>query len=169
MKKTKKPNKAIWAACILLCLVLLSTCLSSNIYAKFVSGASGADRARIARFHPTSDLNAGTTDGAYEISLRNSSEVAVYYTVTVQPYNPGQISSCSLNGVAGTAKDDGSFVFDRVDALKPGGSDTATLLLSADPSFDDPDVAPDLSFSSSSSVYDLDCPFTVTVSYEQIR
>lgn len=171
MNKTKKPNKALWAACVLLCLVLISTHFASGLYAKYVTGTADGDKARVSSFHPTAVMTAGTENGSYNISLHNSSETAVRYSVTVMPQNPGQIASCKLGEKTITEpNDDGAFIFTNVGSLIPGKDASAQLTIQLDSSYSDPDVVPQvLDFSNESlTVSTSGCPITVTVSYEQI-
>ena len=85
------------AAGILLCLVLVSTALVSGMLARFASGDGASDSARVASFNVTGDgftktVNFDVTmgpgsvlgEGAKEFSVKNQSEVAVSYTVTIR-------------------------------------------------------------------------------------
>ena len=116
-------------------------------------------------------MTAGTENGSYNISLHNSSETAVRYSVTVMPQNPGQIASCKLGEETITEpNDDGAFIFTNVGSLIPGKDASAQLTIQLDSSYSDPDVVPQvLDFSNESlTVSTSGCPITVTVSYEQI-
>ena len=79
----------IRVALILLCLVMISIHLMSGMYARYTTKGSGGDDARVAKFEVeiTGDSNAVAvdcakiTDNAYSITISNTSEVAVRYTL----------------------------------------------------------------------------------------
>lgn len=78
-------------AAVLLCLVMVSIHLMSGMYAKYTTNGSGNDDARVAKFdvNITGDAEAvvvdcaKSTDNVYSITIANTSEVAVSYTLAV--------------------------------------------------------------------------------------
>lgn len=81
----------------IVCLVMVSTSMSSGLYAKYVTFDSASDSARVAKFNVTisditahgsnklvtfidSDVSAGTS---YSFSISSNSEVAVSYKIVV--------------------------------------------------------------------------------------
>lgn len=49
MTKNKK-NRPMYAACILLCLVLITAHMTSGLYSRYTAGGSGSDSARVISF-----------------------------------------------------------------------------------------------------------------------
>ena len=92
MTRNKK-NIPMYAACILLCLVLITTYMTSGLYARYTAEGLGSDSARVATFDITnSDLRfsekmridiAPAEDEVKEIAINNKSEVVVKYTLKV--------------------------------------------------------------------------------------
>lgn len=93
-KTNRKVNIPMCAALILLCLVLVSSHLTSGLYARYTSSSTGSDSARVAKFEVetsgadenisvTAD-NSGSNNGTYIITIENKSEVAVSYNVSYQ-------------------------------------------------------------------------------------
>ena len=97
-KKTVKVNIAMCIACILFCLTLISIRLTSGLYAKYMTSASGGDSARVITF---GDLTLTETGDFYEdnklmiipgVDLQKkavvnftSSEAATYVFIEVVP------------------------------------------------------------------------------------
>lgn len=83
---------------VLLCLVLISFWMMSNIYAKYSTQASGSDDARVAKFDITEailddnsvvseELSFDLAPGEkklYEVQVTNESEVAVEYSISAE-------------------------------------------------------------------------------------
>ena len=83
---------------VLLCLILISFWMMSNIYAKYSTQASGSDDARVAKFDITEAiLNNGSEanetlsfdlapgeEKIYTVQVTNKSEVAVEYSITAE-------------------------------------------------------------------------------------
>lgn len=98
MKVKRHRNKALSAAAILLCLVLVTTVLVSGVFARFSVGDSGTDSARVAAFAVsgtgfTQTVNLGVkmnpgdeADRAKHFSflVTNDSEVSVDYIVNIR-------------------------------------------------------------------------------------
>ena len=87
-------NWILRIAALLLCMVVISFCGVSNLYARYTTSASGEASARVAQFKVT---ETGTMSSAftipnmapgdtktYEIQVTNQSEVAVRYTITAK-------------------------------------------------------------------------------------
>ena len=169
MKQRKKTGLALGAACVLLCLVLISAHFASGLYAKFIVNTRGGDSARGASFRVGAEMTGAA--GVYGLSFANSSETAVSYSVKVQPQAPGMFSAISLDGAVASAPDEnGAVTFADVGTLAPGANGTAALTLIVDPAYVDPDAgsdAPDFSNDDTASV-ETELPFTVTVTFVQI-
>lgn len=170
MKQWKTSGLALGAACVLLCLVLISSHFASGLYAKYIINASGSDGGRAAVFR----IGAAMTGeaGAYGLTFTNDSETAVSYSVTVRPREPGMFSAIHLDGITDSTPDaTGAVTFSRVGSLAPGSSGTAALTLVVDPAFAAPDAVSDLlDFSNDSSASaEAQLPFSVIVTFEQIN
>ena len=88
------------AAVVLLMLVLVSTSLVTNRYARYTTTAYGEDSARVAKFSVTDVVNGFESEAEVDIrftpgysypvkiTVTNDSEVAIRYSVTPEvPYN----------------------------------------------------------------------------------
>ena len=108
MKKSNKKTPIVFYVGILLaCLTLVSIHMTSGLYARYTTSASGQDSARVARFEVTETLKVikadGTTENTfvvgdvlrpgvsttYTFTVRNNSEVAVSLTVQNTKYSIG--------------------------------------------------------------------------------
>jgi len=88
-----KLNIPMCAACVLLCLTLISIHFCSGLYARYVTQGSGGDSARVAVFDVTDDGGYFSVDFVVScspgvaaekvIKVGNKSQVAVAYTVTI--------------------------------------------------------------------------------------
>lgn len=170
MKVTRKHNPALWVAAVLFCLVLISTSMNSGMLARFRSLARGNDRARVASFSVTADMNPDETDPACRlISFSNTSEVAVSCSVVIS------FTEEVPDGLIGTVKlGDQEKAFARevtfdVGSLAAGASLPEPLKLSfelnaASGSSDDPNFDNQNVNGSAGTI-----PFTVTVEFSQIN
>ncbi|MBR2445481.1 MAG: hypothetical protein IKB28_02300 [Clostridia bacterium] len=105
MKKSNKKTPIVFYVGILLaCLTLVSIHMTSGLYARYTTSASGQDSARVARFEVTETLQVikadGTTESTfvvgdvlrpgvsttYTFTVKNNSEVAVSLTVQNTKY-----------------------------------------------------------------------------------
>lgn len=88
----RKRNIPMYLAGVLFCLTVISICLISGLYAKYISRDSGSDSARVAAFQVTESATSfeetllvevvpGTI--SKEIKVSNDSEVAIHYTITI--------------------------------------------------------------------------------------
>ena len=108
MKKSNKKTPIVFYVGILLaCLTLVSIHMTSGLYARYTTSASGQDSARVARFEVTETLQViradGTTENTfvvgdvlrpgvsttYTFTVKNNSEVAVSLTVQNTKYTIG--------------------------------------------------------------------------------
>ncbi len=78
------------AALLLVCLALLSSCIASGLFAKFVSGNNDDDEARVAKWNVAASANAtmellpsGNGQITYPITITRNNEVSSTCTVTV--------------------------------------------------------------------------------------
>lgn len=80
-------------AMVLLCLTMITTHLTSGLYARYIVRGSGEDDARVAKFYVTQDatkfsenLTISIEPGTLEkqIQVINDSEVAINYTLTIR-------------------------------------------------------------------------------------
>lgn len=94
-----KKNVAMYLACILLCLVLITTYMTSGLYARYTAEGIASDNARVAKFDVTDevtemsvpvdivpdDYSDGTKQGqqVLTVDVTNSSEVAAEYSLSV--------------------------------------------------------------------------------------
>ena len=73
MKQTKKTSFVLRAACVLLCLVLISAHFTSGLYAKYIVSATGSDTGRTASFRVSAAM--GFSPTRPECSLPPSSAI----------------------------------------------------------------------------------------------
>lgn len=94
MSRSEQLKKGILrTAALLLCLTLLSMCATGKMYARYSTGVSYSDGARVAQFHVTEagDLTqtitiAGMKPGdteTFDVEVTSDSEVAIYYSIAV--------------------------------------------------------------------------------------
>lgn len=89
-------NKVMYALAVLLCLTLASMCLMSHMYARYATGATGSDSARIAIFGHNESINVDSfpsnwkpgTKYAFNITVsdqknKETSEVSQKYNIEV--------------------------------------------------------------------------------------
>lgn len=82
MGKTKL-NIPMVAALILLLMTMISVHMTSGLYARYTTSASGTDSARVAKFDVDSAVSRND-DGTYTLTVTNKSEVAVEYSIVVE-------------------------------------------------------------------------------------
>ena len=171
-KKPLKLNTMLKLAGILLCLVLATTHLASNLYAKYTANDSGSDSARVAAWDvEASGTNASnvkidlataatansTVSNTYKVTVTNKSEVASNYDIIVvfDKALSDEIT-LKLDGGAKTATttDNKEFVFSNVGQLGVGNT-SATHTLTFAANYADVDV-------------DYSYNFNVKVDFEQI-
>lgn len=90
----QKENKIIYAAIVLLSLVLVSFWLLSNMYARYTTQTEGSDSARVAKFNVTETGTATQRvkiddaypgfEKTYDVSVTNNSEVALDYVMEIK-------------------------------------------------------------------------------------
>ena len=100
--KSTRINIPMCAACVLLCLTLLSIHLTSGLYAKYTATATGSDSARVAKFEvdvsgqDLADITctqSNTDSSTYTITITNTSEVAVQYKLSLlEPVLPNGVT-----------------------------------------------------------------------------
>ena len=166
MKQRKTTGLALGAACVLFCLVLISSHIASGLLAKYVVNVPGSDSGRGAAFR----VNAAMTgeDGIYGLTFTNDAETAVSYSVKVQPKDPGMFSAITLGSLTAAADATGAVVFPDVGTLAPGAVGTAALTLLVNPAYADPDATEEPGLSGGTSAAETELPFTVTVTFVQI-
>ena len=90
----KKKINIVRAACVMLCLTLVSVYMTSGMFAKFATGGKKDDKGRVAAF----DVDVGDggineyafveeemqPNGDYSVTVTNKSEVAVRYTIEIK-------------------------------------------------------------------------------------
>lgn len=115
-----RENKTLKVALVLLIAVVLTTCTISGTFAKYVSGSTGSDTARVAKWDiklngeawsdtvefdlfTYTDTNVTTTgandekiiapgtEGTFEFSVKNDSEVAAKYSIELDVTNNNNI------------------------------------------------------------------------------
>lgn len=129
MKNRKKPV-GIWTdvAVLVVCLAIVTSCLSSGMLAKYASRASGGfDSARAAAFNvnavlQSSDDTIDDTPAVYKLDLTNDSEVAVRYTVFIDFNGKADGLEVIINGVSRKIVAGSEAIFENVGTLDPGAS-----------------------------------------------
>ena len=82
--KRKKASRGVLidVALLLLCLLCVTTCLSSGILAKFASRAADTETARVAGFAVSASAKQDPDDPLkYSVTVKNESETAVEYSL----------------------------------------------------------------------------------------
>ena len=174
-KQNTKVNIPMCAALVLLLLTMISVHLTSGLYARYTSTASGSDSARVAKFHVDSDhsedviVDCRSSDsGTYEITVENQSEVAIKYVLNIT-------FDKDVNGtdLTVTMKDDGNKVdckfqqnmkFTRDTPLAPGSSRTHEFTFEVHDWRTVTGKSPD----DNAGSYDWELDFTVTINVEQV-
>lgn len=117
------------AACVLLCLTLLSFHFTGGLYARYTTSASGDDGARVAKFNVTDTftetLSLSSTPGITQVRkivVTNNSEVAVSYVVTVENTTKNIPYKFSVNDSAPQL-----YQCSVPCTIAPGGDDTVTI------------------------------------------
>ena len=77
-----KLNIPMFAALILLLLTMITTHMTSGLYARYTDSATGSDSVRVAKFEVTCDVVKGEGD-TYILTVHNASEVTVKYSIEV--------------------------------------------------------------------------------------
>jgi len=153
MKKSNKKTPIVFYVGILLaCLTLVSIHMTSGLYARYTTSASGQDSARVARFEVTETLEVKKADGTtedtfvvgdvlrpgvsttYTFTVQNNSEVAVSLTVQNTKYtigNEGKVSDTRYDELP-------ILVSGEAVVLQPGEEREVEFKLTWDPAKTDP-------------------------------
>ena len=173
MKAAKKPNLALMAAGVLLCLVLISSHFTSGLYARFITRAQGSDHARIASFRVDAEME--SQDSKYTIKLKNDSETAVSYSLTVKlEEGVTGIAAVQINNKPYPLEDGKSVTIPNLGVLKAKEPEQKLLMSLVPVSDGTAGVGTEVNYvedfsNDSTSSGGLDCPFTVTVQYSQVN
>lgn len=80
-----KLNIPMFAALILLLLTMITTHITSGLFARYTTQGSGSDSARVAEFDVSSLLTAyANENGKFKLTVTSNSEVAVQYKIVVE-------------------------------------------------------------------------------------
>ena len=145
-KKTTTGPLLLRIALILLCMTLFSTSMLSGLYAKYTAKNNGEDSARVAKFNVTADWEDVTvvassvkTNGEYQFTVTNKSEVAVSYDLVITFTEDVPFCNVALANPAGTdvlgIKDGNTITFSKIGSLAPGAKGdpyTVTFILDLD-------------------------------------
>ena len=172
MKTKNRTSKILGAVAVLLCLVLVSSCFSSGMLARYVTraGKDGDSRIAALRVSATTEeitSEAGPHTRTYTVTLRNDSEVAVLYEGA-----PALMLPEGADGVPAYTGDFDEELGVFTGTLAPHGSKTLTLTVDLSGiSLAGLDEEPETAFSFSNddiSEITAELPFTVTVTFTQI-
>lgn len=132
----RKLNIPMFAALILLLLTMVTTHITSGLYARYTGSASGSASARVAKFKVTGSLDkeditvdcAQGKSGTYQITVKNDSEVTVKYSMRVMlsqdvPKNAVQVIRDDQEPIYATQK----MEFADIEQLAPGETGLHTL------------------------------------------
>ena len=122
-------------ALVLLCMVAFSTSMLAGLYARYSTKADGEDSARVAKFNVAADWKDVTvvassvqTNGEYQFTVTNNSEVAITYDLVITFENDVlKYLDVSLDGVTG-AESGNTVIFSKVISLAPATTDTKRTL-----------------------------------------
>lgn len=177
MKAKKKIPVSLSVASVLLCLVLLSAHFTSGMYARYVTRASDGDTARIAAFlvsaegkqepvEITASQNSNDQQGAYVVTVRNNSEVAVSFKADLKFADSSQAPKYTIQGEIESEKAENKAM---EGFLAPGGSKELTVTFDLDEQFSQAS-AQGLDFSNTNISGDSgEIPFEVIVTFTQIN
>ncbi len=116
-KKTSIGPLIFRIALIVLCMTAFTTSMLSGLYARYTAKNNGEDSARVAKFNVaakwsedvTVDASLGLTNGEYQFTVTNNSEVAITYDLVItfpggipdylQTSLPGKEASVSGNTI----------------------------------------------------------------------
>ncbi|MBO4879299.1 MAG: hypothetical protein J5544_03490 [Clostridia bacterium] len=100
--KRKKTSKGILidVALLLVCLLCITTCISSGILARYTTGANGRDGAKLAKFSVSASAEPDPNDPMeYSVTVVNGSETAVRYSLELVFDQPVEgIITVNVNG-----------------------------------------------------------------------
>jgi len=101
-----KKNVMMRVASVLLIAVLVSTCVISGTYAKYVTAESGGDSARVAKFGVVVDVDGTTFAKTYDDKDNgNDADIGVGANITVNSDNTGSIAELVAPGTQGKMVD----------------------------------------------------------------
>ena len=138
MNSKHKSNIPIRIAVILLCAVLFSSHLASGMLAKYTTGYSGDDNAKVVGVD-LDVVNLALSNDGYTFDVQNGSDVAFDYDILVTFDNPSGAPSAAAaidktsvklnNADYSTVSADGkTFTFANVATIDPGESKTGYVL-----------------------------------------
>lgn len=140
-----KGNLLVRIAAVLLCLTLFSTYLVAGLFARYTTSGESSDDARVAKFSITGEgelakgITAEVAPGETKevpLKIKNDSEVAVEYTVTVTSVTKNLPLSFRI-GKTGTEPVNGTSFTDQ---LLPGSdADNFSLYIDWNRNDDNPD------------------------------
>ena len=78
-----KLNIPMFAALILLLLTMITTHMTSGLYARYTASATGSDTVRVAKFDVACNVERVAGTDTYKLTVRNNSEVTVKYSIQV--------------------------------------------------------------------------------------
>ena len=170
-----KINIPMCAALVLLLLTMISIHLTSGLYARYTSTATGGDSARVAKFHVVSNQPEFVTvdckqsnAGKYAITIDNQSEVAIKYILYItmdQTVNATDLTvSMTDDGEPVDCSFEKEMKFTRNTPLAPGGSRTHELTFSVDKWATVTQNAPN----NNNGSFDWELEFTVRIDVEQV-
>lgn len=135
--KNKRSSKGIWldVGIFVICLAVITSCISSGMFAKFTSKAGeGYDVARVASFTVNAKFN-GDASGSlqddagavYELVLENKSEVVVRCSLTLKFDPAAEGLAVTIGSVTQKVDDNGEVTFENLDSMSPGHSNGTTV------------------------------------------
>lgn len=93
MGKKAKLNIPMFTALILLLLTMITTHMTTGLYARYTVSSSGEDSARVAKFDVDCEVAEVTgKEGEYTLKVTNRSEVAVGYRIDVDVSGPMSVA-----------------------------------------------------------------------------
>ena len=138
--KNKKKTGGIWVDVVVLviCLAIVTSCISSGMLAKYASSASNlSEKGSAAAFNVSATLNdtEGTINDAassakYKLALKNDSDVAVRYTVIIEFSGEAKGLIVEIEGKQVQIKEGRIAVFNDVDTLDPHEKKDITVTIS---------------------------------------
>ena len=151
--KHGKVSKGIWLdiGILIVCLAVITSCLSSGMMARFMSTAAGGDKAHAASFNVSAsfvekEMTVGETETAvYTLRLENDSKVPVSYSVTLVFGTEYDGIRAMIGGECKTVRD-GEAVFENVGTIGPEADGPIELTVQIDAGSIESDAETEIAF-----------------------
>ena len=130
--KHRRSTKGIWLdiGVLVVCLAIITSCISSGMFAKFVTGSGvGKDTAKVASFNVSAKASGDPlvladeddAKAAYTLTLNNDSDVAVRYSITINFVEGNKADGLKVKiGSHESKVENGSARIENIGSMAPG-------------------------------------------------